>query len=451
MFLPESSKVWRLRGSEFMTPTSKLLQAVTGILVLSLIPVVMPEWTATGFWLGVAGGVIVLGDAAGLLRMRGIHVERFLPARFAQGEAGEVRMMLKNHQKRAMTVDVFDGIPQGAQTQALPWAGELAGQSQLDLGYSLVLAERGEAAFGPVHVRRYSPLGLWSRISQHGATETVKVYPNYEPVVRLALLTLQNRSNPLGLARKASAGVSRDFHQLREYHDGDPLAQIDWKATSRRQSLISRDYQEQRNQSLVFLLDTGRRMRALDGGISQFDHVLNAILLVSYLALRQGDQVAVKSFGGEERWLAPVKGASAMPVLLNHLYDCHTTSEPSDFTKAVEQLMARQRRRSLVVLLTNLRGEDGQELVPALQVLQSKHQVLLASMRERVVDESLLEPVDSFQAALKFLAADRYLHERREVMLKLNACGVRTLDSNAQQFAVQLASRYREIKAAGRV
>jgi uncharacterized protein (DUF58 family) len=215
--------------------------------------------------------------------------------------------------------------------------------------------------------------------------------------------------------------------------------------------LISRDFQEQRNQAVVFLLDTGRRMRALDNGVPQFDHILNAILLVAHVALRQGDQVAVKSFGGSDRWLPPMKGSHAMPVLLNHLYDYQTTPAPSDFSGAVEQLMARQRRRSLVILLTNLRGEDGKELLPAMQVLNSRHLVLLASMREEAVQDAFADPVGSFAAALRYLAAGRYVQERREILANLGAAGILTLDTTAREFPVALANRYVDIKRAGRL
>ncbi len=367
------------------------------------------------------------------------------------GAAGEVRLVLRNEGDSPAQVEIFDGIPQGAEAPTLPWSGEIPPQREVRVFHPVTLSERGESVFGPVHVRRISPLGFWTRKTLHLANETVKVYPNYEPVVRFALLAMQNRENPMGIVRRPRAGTSREFHQLRDYRDGDPLSQIDWKASSRRQSLISRDFQEQRNQTIVFLLDTGRRMRALDGGVPQFDHILNAILLVSHVALRQGDQVAVKSFGGSDRWLPPVKGGHAMPVLLNHLYDYQTTAAPSDFSGAVEQLMVRQRRRSLVILLTNLRGEDGKELIPALQVLRTRHLVLLASMRERAVEDSIQEPVESMSAALKFLAADRYVHERREILATLGALGILTLDSTAQSFAVNLANNYLDIKAAGRI
>ena len=313
------------------------------------------------------------------------------------------------------------------------------------------LLERGEVTFAPVQVLSKSEWLFWKRLSSHGEPEKVKVYPNYEPVVRYALLAMQHRESPMGIVRRPRAGTSREFQQLRDYRDGDSFAQIDWKATSRRQSLISRAYEEQRNQSVVFLVDTGRRMRAMDGKLPQFDHCLNAILLVSHVALRQGDQLGVQSFGGTNRWLPPVKGLHAMPVLLNHLYDFQTTPEPSDFSEAVQLLMAHQRRRALVIVLTNLRGEDGKELIPALQVLASKHLVLLASLRERSVDEAREATVLTFSDALRFTAADRYVAERREVLAELSARGILTLDTTAQQLAVSLANRYLDIKAAGRL
>ena len=434
-----------------MSPTSRLLTLAALWLLLAALASAMPWLMQPWWWLGAGAGAVFLTDAIIAQCRKPLELQRRLPGRFAMGEAGEVRLTVRNEGRRAALVEIYDGIPQGAVAPSMPWLGAVPPGREIRVFHPVTLPERGEAVFGPVHVRRVSPLGLWARRTLHLGHETVKVYPNYEPVIRFALLAMQHRESPMGIVRRPRAGSSRDFHQLRDYRDGDPLGQIDWKATSRRQTLISRDYQEQRNQSVVFLLDTGRRMRALDGGVPQFDHVLNAILLVSHMALRQGDQVAVKSFGGSDRWLPPVKGSHAMPVLLNHLYDYQTTPAPSDFSGAVEQLMARQRRRSLVILLTNLRGEDGKELVPALQVLKSRHLVLLASMRERVVENAILDPVGNFSAALQFLAADRYVRERREILATLGALGILTLDSTAQEFAVALANAYFDIKAAGRI
>ncbi len=434
-----------------MSPTFRLLQLAFAWLLLATVTTVVPALMMPWLWLGGVLALVVVTDAVIVRVQKPLEIERRLPGRFALGEAGEVRLILRNPSTLMAKVEIFDGIPPGSEAPTLPWAGEVPAEREIRVFHPVKLLVRGESTFGPLQMRRISPAGFWARKTTHLKPETVKVYPNYEPVIRFALLAMQHRESPMGIVRRARAGASQDFQQLRDYRDGDPLARIDWKASSRRQVLISRDYQEQRNQSVVFLLDTGRRMRALDGGVPQFDHVLNAILLVAHVALRQGDQVAVKSFGGTDRWLPPRKGSHAMPVLLNHLYDYQTTPAPSDFSGAVEQLMARQRRRSLVILLTNLRGEDGKELVPALQVLKTRHLVLLASMREQVVEDAATQPVESFASALKFLAADRYMQERREILANLGARGILTLDTTAQDFAVALANSYFDIKAAGRL
>jgi len=171
---------------------------------------------------------------------------------------------------------------------------------------------------------------------------------------------------------------------LRDYQEGDLLNQVDWKATSRRLSLVSREFREQRDQNVVFLMDAGRRMRAMDGELPQFDHCLNAVLLLCYIALRQGDNVGVSAFGGVEKWLPPVKGPGAMTTLLHHLYDYETTPNPSDFAEAASLILSRQRKRALVILLRRSPVEEDSEDVLAARanVARQRHIVVLATLRE---------------------------------------------------------------------
>jgi len=434
-----------------MSPTFRFILLTIAWTVAGGVVSAWPKWTWVWLVVGAVLLAVLLLDALVLVLFRKLEVVRLLPKRFALGEPAEVRLSVSNPGGVPADVEIFDGIPTGSEASAMPWSGVVPARREIKVFHPVKIMERGEISFSRVHVRRVSPAGFWQRRTLHAAAETVKVYPNYEPVLRFALLGMQHRESPMGIVRRPRQGTSRDFHQLRDYRDGDPFSQIDWKASSRRQMLISRDYQEQRDQTIIFLLDTGRRMRAMDGALPQFDHALNAILLVSHIALRQGDKVGVKSFGGTDRWLPPIKGAHAMPVLLNHLYDYQTTSAPSDFAGAVEQLMARQRRRALVVVLTNLRGEDGKELSGALQVLRSKHLVLLASLKEKSVEDAASTPVVHFNEALKFLAADRYQSERREILTTLGMHGILTMDTTAQELAVGLANRYLDIKSAGRI
>lgn len=396
-------------------------------------------------WWGIMGGIlglVVLFDALVAYVFRPPGVKRTLPGRMAVGIESEVELRIINPTHRPLHVGVFDGIPNRCECEAFPWRGWIKGKGYLDLNYPITLPERGEIGFGKTHILMTSLLGLWSRQVKVGEVGTVKVYPNYQPVLSYALMAMAHRQEHTGIIRKNRAGLSRDFHQLRDYQMGDSLSQIDWKASSKRQSLISRDFQEQLDQSVILMLDCGRRMRTIDGEISQFDHCLNSMLLLSYVALRQGDQVGILSFGGTDRWLPPVKGASAMTTVLNHLYDYETSPFPSDFAEAAERLLKHQQRRSMVVVMTNLRGEDSDELREPLRKLRQKHVVVLASLREMGIGEMMDKELNSFEDALGYLAAHDYAAEREAVLTTLRADGIVTLDETAQQFPIALANAY---------
>ena len=79
------------------------------------------------------------------------------------------------------------------------------------------------------------------------------------------------------------------------------------------------------------------------------------MLLLTYVALRQGDAVGVGTFSGEQRWVKPVRGAGMLNTILNHVYDLEPGTEAPDYSRAAVELLARQRKRALVVVLTNIR------------------------------------------------------------------------------------------------
>lgn len=393
-------------------------------------------------WMGAGIAVVATFDALIAFFLKPPHVERTLPSRMAVGIESEVALRLVNQSGRHLHLAAYDGVPARSECTIFPWRGWVRARGYLDLNYPIILRERGEITFRETHLLLTSLLGLWSRRHLIGEVSSVKVYPNYQPVLSYALMAMAHRQEHTGIVRKNRAGLSRDFHQLRDYQMGDSLTQIDWKASSKRQSLISRDFQEQLDQSVILMLDCGRRMRSIDGELSQFDHCLNSMLLLSYIALRQGDQVGILSFGGTERWLPPVKGATSMTTVLNHLHDYETSPFPSDFSEAAERLLKHQRRRSMVVIMTNLRGEDSDELREPLRKLREKHVVVLASLRESGIGEMLEKDLYNFDDALGYLAAQDYASEREAVLAGLRGDGIITLDETAQQFPIALTNTY---------
>lgn len=419
-------------------------------LLASVWPKVQPAWWAMGALLLLG----LLGDAALLLWPRALSAERQVPASLALGEWREVRVTVRNPSRLPLRVALFDHHPEDFDSRGLPAVHQVPAGGFLEQAYQVRPRHRGPRTFGPVQVRVASRLGLWERALRLGEPTPVKVFPDFAAVARYALLATDQRLSMLGILKRPRRGEGLDFHQLREYRQGDTLRQIDWKASARSRKLISREYQDERDQQVVFLLDCGRRMKGLDevGGqaLGHFDQALNALFLLSYVALKQGDAVGVATFAeGAPRTLAPHKGLATLEGLFQRLFDVQPTAHASDYLAAAEGFMKRFRKRSLVILLTNLRDEDDSTLLPALQLLRGRHLVMLANLREGAVEAKLAEPVHGFEAALEHAAAHDYLARRTEVFQHLHHQGARVLDVTPTQLPTALVNRYLELKASG--
>ncbi len=432
-----------------MRPTTQLLRLLTAWLILAVAACV---WSQLVILWQITGGLllaVVVADALTLPRRGRIIGVRSVPGRFALGVDSSVTLTISHELSRPLELEVFDGIPTAAEAGGLPHRLAVPVGEFAVISYQARFVRRGEHSFTPAQVLAGSILGLWRRLHYVAGESRTRAYPNYEPVVRFAMLAMANRVEQMGIVKRRRMGTSLDFHQLRDYQDGDVLSRIDWKATSRRSALVSRDFEETRNQTILLVPDCGRRMRAMDGGLSQFDHCLNALLLIAFIALRQGDEVGVVGFGGVRRWLPPVKGAHSMAKLLNHLYDYETSTEPSDFIEAAERVMTLQRRRALVIMLTNLRSEDGATLAAAAGVMQRRHLVLAATLREQELDQRAGTRIDHLHDALQYAALTHYFGERRQLLESLRSRRVLTVDESAQMLPVALANRYLDVKAGG--
>jgi uncharacterized protein (DUF58 family) len=191
-------------------------------------------------------------------------------------------------------------------------------------------------------------------------------------------------------------------------------------------------------------------MRSQDGELSHFDHALNACLLLSHVALRQGDAVGLSTFAvAQPRFLAPIKGSSQLKVLLNAVYDLDSSQRPADYSTATSQLLARQKRRALIVLLTNLRDEDAEDLLASVKRLSQQHQVLVVSLREEALDRVRNAPVQTLPEALAYCGTVDYLNARAELHEQLNAHAVQVLDVRPDELSTGLVNRYLNWKRAG--
>ena len=412
-------------------------------LAASFSPDILGYWNILGIFLGIA----LLIDALNVYLEPNIRIERRLGHNLSVNSWTHSRLHIRNIGNRAYRLSIFDLHPSHFRSRDLPININLEPGKFAEAEYRLFPTQRGDAEFPGLHVKVRSKLGLWIRQRTYYLQHNVKIYPNFSEVTKFALLATDHNLSQMGVKYRQRRGQGMEFHQLREYREGDSLRQIDWKATSRLQKLISREYQDERDQRIVFLLDCGRRMRAQDGRVSHFDQALNALLLLSYVALRQGDSVSFHTFGGHKRLFHAAKGAHTINAILNQLYDLNSTLEVADYETAAKELLTHQRKRSLIVVLTNARDEDYEDLNKALRLLRTRHLVVLANLREEILDSTLNVAPQDLNQALRYSAVLNYLEMRNRIHGKLGESGVITLNVTAEQLPISIVNRYLEIKS----
>lgn len=427
-----------------MRPTALSLWLIAGLAALAGL---LPEsaiWPALiGTWLAV----LVL-DGLYAYNQSQVEVTRSVPLNLSVNREATVTVSLRNPQARTLRIAFQDEIPLFTEAYGAQRQLQLAAGAQLAVDYQLQPTRRGDGHFGSVSLLIESPFRLWQLRRRKPVDNSIRVFPDFTAISQYLELTSDQKSQQLGLKVKPQRGEGLEFHQLKEHHPNDGIRSIDWKATARRRTLISRQYTVERDQRVIFLLDSGSRMRAKDGALSHFDHALNAMLLLSHVALRQGDTVSLNTFGPTRIWLPNLRGVSAINQLLNAVYTIHTGPQSADFVSAAQELMQHQSKRSLIVLMTNLREEDN-DLIPALKLLRRRHVVMLASLRESVVDEAIAKKATSFDQALTVAGASRYLHQRRKAQAVSSRHAHLLIDCVPSQLPIKLVNSYWQLKRAG--
>ncbi|RKS18764.1 uncharacterized protein (DUF58 family) [Pseudomonas sp. WPR_5_2] len=443
-----------------MKPSRLLLLWLALLLVIGIVlgalqalDFALPSYLSRINWgLLLALLALALIDAIRLKRLPSPRVRRHMPGSLSLGRWGEVRLELEHDFVQPLDLKLFDHVPDGLGFENLPLTLSLQPGQRCLSGYRLRPLKRGHFRFEHCEVNLPGPLGLWSDKRLLQVPDQTRVYPDFARLYGGQLSAVDHWLNQLGVRQRQRRGQGLEFHQLREFREGDSLRQIDWKATARQRTPIAREYQDERDQQIIFMLDCGRRMRSQDDELAHFDHALNACLLLSYIALRQGDAVGLSTFASDQpRYLAPVKGSGQLNVLLNTVYDLSSSQRSADYQAAITQLLARQKRRALVVLVTNLRDEDDEELLTAVKRLGKHHRVLVASLRENVLDHLRESPVQTLPEALAYCGTVDYLNARVELHERLSAHGVPVLDARPGELGTKLVSQYLSWKRSGSV
>ncbi len=431
------------------------------VALLCVFPILLSHWPATTFVvLLVALAAVVLLDAGLAAPPRALEISRAQNQTARLGAHVNCRLLIRNggsRRFRGLLRDAWN--PSTRPEPRVHLVGLAAGQTaQLDTVLRPV--RRGDQRSAVVTARSIGPLGLAGRQRNLAVPGQLRVLPPFLSRKHLPSRLARLREID-GLLPTLTRGQGTEFDSLREYVVGDDVRSIDWRATARRADVVVRTWRPERDRRVLVVLDTGRTAAgrvgidptaADPGGWPRLDWSMDAALLLAALASRAGDHV---DFLAHDRIAqAGVFGASRTE-LLAQLVDAMAPLQAelieSDWPAIVSAVMQRSRRRSLVILLTDLNSTALDEgLLPVLAQLSAKHLVLIAAVADPRVEQLAMGRGDA-AAVYDAAAAERARNDRRAIASRLGKLGVDVVDAPPADIAPALADCYLSMKAAGRL
>ena len=315
--------------------------------------------------------------------------------------------------------------------------------------YNVTPPTKGDFHFGDLYLQYPGRLGLIRRQGVVAAQQSVKVYPNLLETAKYELLARRGRLMQLGIRTAKVRGGGSEFESLREYVPGDEYKKIDWSATARRGKLISRQYEAERSQNIVLLLDTGRTMLQAVQKMAKLDYVVNTALMLAYVAAASDDKVGLMAFDAEIRaYLPPAKSKAQVYGILESLYNLDARMVETDYKAAFQNLSTRWRRRSLVVLFTDLVDPDSSaQILDAVPMIADQHRVVCVTVSDpNILAAAKSVPTDSAGVYRKAVAT-QVLQERRAAISILKRRGVWTIDSPPEDLSADLVNHYLDLKS----
>lgn len=458
--------------------------------VLLVLPAFLAMWLIflPGFWPAVAAvdaliALLALYDLFTLARSESFAVERRVGLVASLAKSHPAELTVTNRSGRAQPVWVRDGVPDEVEIEPDEFCVQLTPESRSTLRYKLRAKRRGEFLLEDTYLRVRSRLGMWQRQLIIACKSRINVYPDMKQLGEYAILARTNRLSLMGLRRTRRIGTDNEFERLRDYTLDDNFKHIDWRSTARRNKLTVKDFQANQSQRIIFLVDCGRMMTGEAKGVSLLDHAFNAMLMMTMVALRKNDQVGLMCFSDEiHNFVPPKSGSEQMNRLLHATYNRFPAMVESRYGEAFLHLATHARKRSLVVLITNVVDEvNATQIRKHLSAISGRHLPLAVLLRDHALFDAVhdveqayealigradIEPNQTpFQPNLEMATADaptatldgpqlyraaaaaEILTWRRHVLADLEANGTLLVDAFPENLTAPLVNQYLEVKA----
>ena len=423
---------------------------------LALVPLSLSWQQPWLRWVALGYDILLLGAAFAEAKFcqlpKGLMISREFGSRFAMGAETEVRINIQNASNRSVSLMVKDEYPPQMSLNGMREGRvDVDAQTSATLIYGVKPPRRGRFEFGQTALRFRSRLRLVWCQTKIVEPMTVKVYPNMRRAREAELKALGARSVVSSHRKTSWRGEGREFESMRDYVRGDELRHISWTATARRGKLTTRQYQIERDQTILIALDAGRLMTARIEQETKLDSAVHATLALFSAAARAGDNAGLVVFGRRiKSYLPPSRGRDHIDAALEALYAVEPEMIEPSYANAFEFIAMNSKRRSLVVLLTDLVDEEGsKELLTSLHLLRPRHLPLVVTIADRDLKAVVRQVPGSVRELFTQSVSEEIIHHREAALRLVESIGGLALDVTAAALAPALLETYLRVKERG--
>ncbi len=409
-------------------------------------------WDATFLYAVALWDAVLLAawalDLARLPRPDLIVVERRWHSPLCLGIGGTVSLQVRNAGGTDIECFLVDEIPPALRSRPAEVRIAAHAGSQAGADYDTMPAQRGDARASKVYARYGSPLRLAERWAVADLPQEVRVYPNFESAKGNTIYLTRSRQIELEKRLLPRRGQGREFEGLREYREGDEFRDICWTATARRGKLVTKIHQIERSQPVWIVLDTGRLMRIRSGFCSKLDYCVDAALGLAGLAMYSGDRVGLLAYGRRvKQQLAPRTGSGQLRNFVELLAQVQAEAAEANHVRAASALLSLQRRRALIVWLTDL-AETAMtpEVIEAAGQTLSRHLLLFIIMGDAALGMAASGRVENVEQMYRAAAAQELVYRRELLLGKLRDRGALALEVAPGKLSPLLLDQYLQIK-----
>lgn len=377
-----------------------------------------------------------------------ISVKRLCEEKLSLGARNVVTLNFRNRTGASLHLEVKDEPPTLFDVSEDTISLILPADSDASASYAVTPRKRGNYEFGSINIRYPSRFKLFTRQARIDQNMLVKVYPNLLELRKYVILARRGRFAETGLRHSKLYGQGTEFESLRDYLPDDDYRRINWKAAARVGRPISEEYECERSQNVTIMLDCGRMMTATIRDMSKLDYTINSALMLGYVCSVKGDNTGLIAFSDNvEAYIPPRRGKQQLYRIVEALYDISPKMCQPDYERAFKLVESRLRKRSLIVVFTDLIDvEISKTLISYLPLLQPHHLVLCVTLKDSELVSLADDLPGSVEDVYQKAVAGQLLMEQRSTLNKLQQNGVLILNTVPENLSVDTVNRYLELK-----